>query len=116
MFLNLFLPTLLGYQWAVAELGRFMKLKPLNLSHPKFVKMHHSSTGIKRQYKETRDEQAVFQSQQTINTRTNAYCNMRSKKCLESSTVGRPGVIQTSWQACTLWVNHIMYVSRKVIK
>lgn len=65
--------------------------------------------------KETRDEQAVFQSQQTINTRTNAYCNTRPRKCLESSNVGRSGVIQTSKQACTPWVNHIMYILRKVI-
>lgn len=84
-----------------------MKLKPPNLSLPKFLKIHHSSTGIKRT--ETQEEQSVFQSEQTINTRTNAYCNMRPRKCLESGNVG------ISKQAHTPWVNHIMYISRKVI-
>lgn len=80
-----------------------MQPKPLNLSHPKFLKLHHSSTGVKRQYTETREQQAVFQSQQTINMRTNAYCNMRPRKRLERSNVGRTAVIETLKQALMLY-------------
>lgn len=80
-----------------------MQPKPLNLSDTKPLKLQHSNTGVNKQYTKTRDQQTVFQSPLAINIRTNVYCNMKARKCLEGSNTGRTRLIETLKQTLTLY-------------